>query len=117
MGNQDMAQMLASMGTSMGNTLAKSLKPIAEAQTKAMVDKKIFSTEGKQYDASELAKIKVWSNVDTLTETQPIWRECQQTKNVDTHRQSLWTRMLLWSATYGYEIDKSVYFERQLWRT
>ena len=77
MGNQDMAQMLAPMGTSMGNTLAKLLKPMAEAQTKEMVDKKIFSTEGKQYDALELAKIKGWSNVDTLAETQLIWRECQ----------------------------------------
>ena len=38
-----------------------------------------------------------------------MWREFQSTKNIDTHRESLWKGMLLWSSTYGYEIDKSIY--------
>ena len=39
-----------------------------------------------------------------------MWREFQQTRNIDTHKGSLWAGMLLWSTTYGYEIDKSIYY-------
>ena len=107
---QDLAQMLAAVGTRMGATMAESLKPMAEAQTKAILEKRRVATEGKQYDGADLARIKAWSNVYSVRDIQPVWREFQLTKDTDTHRESLWKGMLLWSSTYGYEIDKSIYY-------
>ena len=107
---QDIAQMLAAVGTRMGVTLAESLKPMTLATTNAMLEKRRAATEGKQYTGADLAKIKSWSNVHSVRDIQPVWREFQTTKNIDTHREALWKGMELWSSTYGYEIDKSIYY-------
>ena len=53
-GGQDISCMLTTVDTQMLVQLAESLKPMAEAQSKVIMEKKREATRGKHYDGAEL---------------------------------------------------------------
>ena len=65
--------------------------------------------KGKKYDTFELAALRGWSSQHKLAKLQPIWKEFQRTKNMDTNRDNLWKQVTLWSDELGIEVDEAVY--------
>ena len=105
--------MVGQLASVMGKELITAMRPVVEAQSIAVKAQQTKATKGKTYDDYELAWIRGWSGVESLRHIQPIWRQFQATKSLQTQRDHIRDKMKMWVDKFNFEIDPSPYFDKE----
>ena len=100
------------MASVMGKELILAMRPVVEAQSIAVKAQQTKATKGKTYDDYELAWIQGSSGVESLRHIQPIWRQFQATKSLQTQRDHIRDKMKMWVDKFNFGIDPSLYFDK-----
>ena len=98
--------------------LVRELRQEAQQQNKGTTatgdgaEKEKASSSGKMYTAYQVSVIMGYCSITSVANIPPIWRLFQSSKDPEDHRSNIRSKMREWSAKNGYEIDESIFFQK-----